>query len=479
MATAVAGRDPRGPHGRQGGDGFAVITLSVIGAVVVFTLLGGSLVFDSASREAIGPDLIVWAILATLGGMATIDFGPGRPHLSMDLPVLLACSFVAGPVPAGVVALLGTYYQSELRGRVPIPRLLWNHSQTALSVIAGGFAFQSLGGLDSGLVLAILAALAGLSADALVNYTCVAFLVYAASGDSFLSVVSSMRVGSPMTFVPVYVSFGLMSLVMAVTFESAGFAGVVLFVAPMVLAREAFSQRLHAEIERQQGRAQRQALSRVDERIADERRDERSRIAAALHDDVLQCLYNVSIRAQVIGQDFRTGRLLDLEDDVPSLIEASERAADELRNVIQGLRRSSIGHAGLVDTLTLLARHLRDETGINFILSAEDSPSAAAEVELLAYQIVREAMTNCARHSEADTVWVSLSRLDDWLRFEVLDNGKGFDADRNQQSRHFGLPLMKERAESAGGTIEIKSSRGGGTRVTGQVPLSARRASGA
>ena len=73
--------------------------------------------------------------------------------------------------------------------------------------------------------------------------------------------------------------------------------------------------------------------------------------AAALHDDVLQCLYNVTIRTQIIKEDLRGGRVLDLDDDVRALLEASEEAVEELRDVIGDLRRSTIGHAGLVDTL--------------------------------------------------------------------------------------------------------------------------------
>ena len=94
---------------------------------------------------------------------------------------------------------------------------------------------------------------------------------------------------------------------------------------------------------------------------------ERARIAAALHDEVLQDLYNVTIRAQVLRQDLLSGRLLELEDDLPAVIQASEAAVEDLREVIHGLRSAAIGHAGLVETLSLFARRIEEESGIQIV----------------------------------------------------------------------------------------------------------------
>ena len=101
--------------------------------------------------------------------------------------------------------------------------------------------------------------------------------------------------------------------------------------------------------------------------------DERARIAAALHDEVLQDLYNVTIRAQVLRQDLLTGRLLDLEDDLPAVIQASEAAVEDLREVIHGLRSAAVGHAGLIETLGLFARHVEDESRLQVVLSLDSS----------------------------------------------------------------------------------------------------------
>ena len=158
-----------------------------------------------------------------------------------------------------------------------------------------------------------------------------------------------------------------LGVLLAETYARLGFPGVAGFVAPIILARQGFVHWRRLDEAQESIEAKNDALRSVDERIADERRDERARIAAALHDDVMQCLYNVTIRTQIIKEDLRWGRLLDLDDDVAALLQASEGAVEELRDVIGDLRRSTIGHAGLVDTLTLLVEHFRAESGIHFV----------------------------------------------------------------------------------------------------------------
>ena len=447
-------------------------TLAYSGAAVVALVIGLAIALDPTSRASLGPELIVWALLSSLGALSTIELGDERPALSMDLPVLLACAFAEGPVAAGVVAFVGTFDQFEIRGQSNLTRVLSNHAQTALSVMAAGVVFEALGGLSNGMAIAMVAALLALAADVTVNYTCVAVLQAFLSGRRPSEVIGAMKIGSTSSFAAAYAAFGLLGLLVTVAYGGFGFGGVFVCVAPLILAREAFSKSFDAEQERSRARSQATALSRVDERIADERHDERSKIAAALHDEVLQCLYNVEIRAQVIREDLKSGRLLELEADVPALVDAAEAAANELRDVIHGLRRSPIGRTGLSDTVTLLAKHLRDESGINYVLSLQPISAVSADIELLAYQIFREAMTNAARHSHADAVWVSLARDSGTLVLEVIDNGVGFDPDaEDPRDKHFGVTLMRERAQTAGGSIEIRSKRGQGAVVMARLPL--------
>jgi signal transduction histidine kinase len=308
-----------------------------------------------------------------------------------------------------------------------------------------------------------------LFADSLVNYSIVALFATLSMGRPFFTVIRTMRFGSPSTFVPTYVAFGFLGVLIAEMYLRLGFVAIVGFLAPVFIVRQMFLYGHRLESVTRALASRNNALRRVDERIAEERRDERSRIAAALHDDVLQSLYGVTLRAQVIKEDLRTGRLLDLDADLPDLLHAGETAVEGLRDVIRDLRRSTIGHAGLIDTLTLLIEHLQGESGIRFVPSLDIGCRADADVELGIYQIAREALTNAVRHSQADSIQVSLKQDESDIVLVVEDDGTGFSPASQHDERHFGLELMKERARVLGGVVELRSSLGFGTIVTARL----------
>jgi signal transduction histidine kinase len=420
-------------------------------------------------RSSFDASLIVWFVVAFCGGMASLSFGKGQPALSFDLPVLLACSFVCGPVPAAVVAFLATTDMSEFRGQLSLWRGLWNRAQVSLSVLAAGVVFVAMGAPIGRWPQALVGASAALAADAIVNYAAVVVMLVLVTRRPISQVARSLTIGSPLAFALGYTAFGLTGVLIAEVYVAVGLAGVVAFAGPVLLAREAFRQTQAAHDASELLDAQREALRRVDQRIADERKDERSRIAEGLHDEVLQALYNVSLYAQVIRESYRNGRLLDLEKDVPSLIRNAQQAIDTTRSFIGGLRQSRVGHAGLVDTLALLVARLSDDSGTR-IVSDIDCVHDSPDRELLIYQVAHEALVNAIRHSHADTIWLSLSEEPRRIVLSVLDNGRGFELLGPRKELHFGLALMEERARSGGGELKLGSSPGNGTRVEATFP---------
>jgi signal transduction histidine kinase len=273
-----------------------------------------------------------------------------------------------------------------------------------------------------------------------------------------------MRFGSPATFLLSYLCFGFLGILIAEAYVRFGLSGVVASVAPIVLGKQLFVHRSRLDSVKQELEDNSLALSYVDERIAAECQQERARIAASLHDEVLQDLYNVTIRAQVLRQDLLSGRLLELEDDLPAVIKSSEAAVEDLRQVIQGLRSAAIDHAGLVETLNLFARRIGEESGIQIVISLDPSVRSTPERELVVYQIAREALVNAVHHSKARTIWLSIRREAGALQAEIADDGRGFDP-TNTSRLHFGLSLMNERARDIGAELEVRSSPGSGTVV--------------
>jgi signal transduction histidine kinase len=306
-----------------------------------------------------------------------------------------------------------------------------------------------------------------LVADATTNYFLVALIYALGSGHQIRSVLRTLFIGTPRFFAIFYLGLGLVATMMAALYAHLGQPALLVFLIPVGIATETLRQTISAAGARRDLAVRREALRCVDERIAEERADERDRIAEALHDDVLQRIFDVTIRAHVIRECYRTGRLLELEESVPGLLVASEQVADELRDVIHGLRHSPVGHAGLRASLSLLTSHLHDRSGITFVSDLEVGLQVPPEVEFVIYQIAREAMVNATNHSRADTVWLSLKRVDGELELRVLDNGIGFDP-RKRIDKHFGVELMQERASNIGSALEVKSSPGGGTLIVGR-----------
>ncbi len=453
---------------------FRLLSLGLFSSVLL--ILGLTSIRGGQSLPASVGEVILWVALAGSASLVPLTSKSG-PSLVMDLPILLGAGFVFGPLFAGLLGLVGCIDIRELRREVSVSRALLNRAQISLSVMAAALVFHGLGGQLGVWPWAALVGLLALSADCAVNYTLVALATSLMSNRPARSVLPEMSLGSAETFVLAYVCFGFLGVLLAETYARLGFVGVAGFVAPIILARQGFVHWRRLDEAQESIQAKNDALRSVDERIADERRDERARIAAALHDDVLQCLYNVTVRTQIIKEDLRWGRLLDLDDDVPALLQASEAAVEELRDVIGDLRRSTIGHAGLVDTLTLLVEHLRSESGIQFVAELDATVRAEPSTELVVYQVAREALTNILKHSGARTVWVSLSCVDGWVVLAVEDDGSGFDIQGGEKSktpRHFGLHLMRERAASCGGSFDLRSSPGAGTTINLRVPLRVR-----
>jgi signal transduction histidine kinase len=86
-------------------------------------------------------------------------------------------------------------------------------------------------------------------------------------------------------------------------------------------------------------------------------------------------------------------------------------------------------------------------------------------------RIIQEALANVRKHAQASRVRVAIETVEGASRIVVADDGRGFDLNALDQAQHFGLRIMRERAESLGGTFHVESAPARGTIVTVQVPV--------
>ena len=415
-----------------------------------------------------GWGLLAWGFAVAIIGIAALPFDSGE-QLGLDMPLLLAAGYLFGPFVAGSIAFVAYVDPREFRREISVVRALFNRAQTSLSTIAATAVFLAMDGDSGRWPLAVASALAAVGADCLVNYGSVVVALSLHEGVSLRESLSRLYFGPPAEFALTYVSFGLLSLMLAEIYEAVGGWSLAIFAIPVVLARQAFSGSRNLEGATRRVRAQASALRRVSSTIADERRDERLTLAAGLHDDVLPPLYKVHLMGEVLKQNLAAGRLLALEEDLPELLRATEAANESVRNLSRSLRDSPLAAGGLERTLRLLVEHLERQTPVRIRLDAKDV-RATPFVQLLAYQVAREALRNALRHAQASEVRVSLATEDENLRLVVEDNGAGFAVESVDTRLHLGITLMQERVELAGGVLQVQSRPGEGTQVLARLP---------
>jgi signal transduction histidine kinase len=416
-------------------------------------------------------DLIQLALWAAT--VAAVDLVPirvwGSVSVSMSFPVTLAAGMIFLPTEAALVAFVGSFDPRELKGGVSLAKSIFNRSQVAASVMVGSALFHWMGGAVGDWPLVILPGAVALLADAGSNFILVASAVSIEERFSIRGVLKRMIGASPSHYLAGYLLLGLLALPLAAAVAIGGVWALLLFLAPLVLAREMFRQTQQVLYATERLRQKDVALRGAAGEMARERKDERLALAGELHDEVLPSLFKVHLMGQVLKQDLAAGRLLELDDDLPELLLATDAAQGAVRDLLGDLRRSPLGAAGLVPTVRMLIDQLAAAGAPPIAIEDEEFESSPL-AQLLAYQVIREALHNAAKHAHASRVDVRLWGDESMVRVSVTDDGSGFDWVRVDGNRHFGLQIMKERLEAAGGTMFVDSRLGSGTTVAASIP---------
>jgi signal transduction histidine kinase len=201
--------------------------------------------------------------------------------------------------------------------------------------------------------------------------------------------------------------------------------------------------------------------------------EERERLAHELHDGLAQVLGYVNTQTLAIEKLLSSGRSEEALDQVAALEEAARRVYSDVREAILGLRATR--HGLLPDLHSYLADYRRmTGTALTFEVGREiEAVTLPASVEIQLMRIVQEALSNVRRHAQAAGVTVNLEVHDHTLALAIVDDGRGFDQSQPVRTGwpHFGLQTMRERAQALGGTFELQSTPGIGTRVAIAVPL--------
>ena len=203
------------------------------------------------------------------------------------------------------------------------------------------------------------------------------------------------------------------------------------------------------------------------ERLVTAREEERRRLRRDLHDGLGPALAAIGMRAgaaeSLVREDpARAAALLaELQAEVTT-------AVADVRRLVDALRPPAIDEVGLVGALRLAADRLDSPGAPQLVVEADGGlPELPAAVEVAAYRIGTEAMTNAVRHASAATCSLRLVGGSD-LTVVVEDDGRGMPS---VPRAGVGLTSMRERAAELGGECRVEARPGGGTRVVARLPL--------
>jgi two-component system sensor histidine kinase UhpB len=207
----------------------------------------------------------------------------------------------------------------------------------------------------------------------------------------------------------------------------------------------------------------------LSQQILQAQEEERARIARELHDEAAQWLTSLLIRQRLLLRNLPP----EMRPEVEELQRMTAAALEHLRRIAMELRPAILDDLGLVEALRWQAEEFQKQTGVPITLRVQGRiERLPRQVELVLYRVAQEALTNITRHARATRVEVTLNCSTEQLELFIADDGVGFDPEavRRSRARSLGLMGMAERLALIGGTLEIDSAPGKGTRIRARVP---------
>jgi PAS domain S-box-containing protein len=202
---------------------------------------------------------------------------------------------------------------------------------------------------------------------------------------------------------------------------------------------------------------------------------ERRRISQELHDELGQALTLMKMRLRFVEKELGKGQAT-IREECQNLFRYIDQIIENVRRLSRDLSPSILEDFGLTAALRWLIDNFRKNDSIQASLDIPDiNDLFSPDRQIIIYRIIQEALTNIGKHSQAQNVSVITQKQDGQVSFIIRDDGTGFDsiraAMREPPERGLGLAIMDERARMLGGSLDIRSQEGKGTRITLSVPI--------
>jgi signal transduction histidine kinase len=221
----------------------------------------------------------------------------------------------------------------------------------------------------------------------------------------------------------------------------------------------------------EQVRTGQEHLRALTNQLAEVEESERQRLARELHDQVGQNLTALGLNLNIVRSLLPDTAAESVHDRLLDSQTLVEQTIQIIRDVMADLRPPLLDDYGLVAALHWHAERFEARTGITCRVLGEDlTPRLSSRRASALFRIAQEALNNASKHAQASLVTVTVEDLKKQVRLVIADDGVGFDPGQREvgpdKNLGWGLSIMNERAEAAGGSFRLESNPGQGTRVT-------------
>ncbi len=440
--------------------------------------------------------------------VAIVDLIPvpgwGNLQLSLSFPLLLGVAIIYPPPVATLIAFLGSVDPRELRLKVSLIRALFNRSQMALSILVGSLLFAVVADPKSAWYLLLLGIALAATGAYVVNAGLVAGLGSLASGVSVRHVLLRMHGSAPYEFLLSYIGLGLFGAVIAQFYRVEGFWSVIVFLGPLVFARQMYF--------RSRGLADR--LAEQNEVLADQARRLEELLEKEHHtvDELRELNRMKGEFVAIVSHELRTPvtalmgyaktlRQPEFADDPKmrdEFLERMERQSDRLVRLVENLLTASnlennqlpisVGRVLFEDLVREVIEGLANEASRVHVNVPDDLPVLTTDRQVLS-RVLQNLVDNALKYSPDGSPCELEARTDgDQIVFWVQDYGIGISTEamskifdrfyqvdssstRTFRGAGLGLSLVQDLLEHLGGTIEVDSMPGKGSRFTVRLPV--------
>jgi len=203
-------------------------------------------------------------------------------------------------------------------------------------------------------------------------------------------------------------------------------------------------------------------------RLIDSQEKERKLVSQDLHDSIGGKLTGIKYSLEKIISDLKN-KPDSLETSLKDILSIVHDSIEETQRIYKNIHPSILDDLGLLAAIRGICREFQEVySGIRIISHIDTAGDEVPDsLNIVVYRILQEALNNIGKHSHADTVTLSLKKIENNIELSIEDNGKGFDLNQvfneDTKKRGLGLDSIKERTELFGGTLKIRSKKGKGT----------------